>query len=134
MSVNNNFAHLDNKSIPPSSSFYSYYYEECTTEALTDELLKSFLSSKKNSRFYYAQAEYFIRRINIYDPLPIFVLHTEDIPDGLTSELQSLDSVVRDRIITNVVRRIYESVDSDYFHVNGIYGRVKWFMLETEEK
>ena len=96
MSVNNNFAHLDNKSIPPSSSFYSYYYEECTTEALTDELLKSFLSSKKNSRFYYNQAEYYIRRINIYDPLPIFVLYTEDIPDGLAKELRGLGEVKKE--------------------------------------
>jgi hypothetical protein len=32
-----------------------------TKAALEDELLKSFLCSEKNQRFYYAQAEYFIR-------------------------------------------------------------------------
>ena len=124
MNANNNFVHLDNKDI------LSFSEGIFTIAALEDEFLKSFLSSKKNGRFYYVQAEYFIRRINIYDPLPIFVLHTEDIPDRLTKELYSLDSVVRDRIITNVVRRIYESVDSDYFHISGIYGKVKWLLLE----
>lgn len=97
---------------------------------MEDELLKSFLSSNKNGRFYYAQAEYYIRRINIYDPLPIFVLHTEDIPLGLAKELQSLNKVTKDGIITNVVRRIYQAVDPDYFAVNGIWAKVKWLMLE----
>jgi hypothetical protein len=106
------------------------HYYNYTTAAIEDELLKSFLCSEKNQRFYYAQAEYFIRRINIYNPLPIFVLHTEDIPDELANELQSLGKVTRDRTITNVVRRIYQSVDPDYFAINGIYGMVKWFMME----
>ena len=126
MNANNNFVHLDNKDIP------SFSQEIFTKAALEDELLKSFLSSKKNGRFYYNQAEYYIRRINIYYPLPIFVLHTEDIPDRLTSELQSLDCVVKDKIITNVVRRIYESVDHEYFHTSGIYGKIQWHMMEDD--
>jgi hypothetical protein len=105
--------------------FYHY-----TIAALEDELLKEFFSSKKNQQFYYAQAEYFIRRINVYDPLPIFVLHYEDVPEELVKELESLGKVMMKKVITNVVRRIYETVDPDYYHISGIYGKVKWFMME----
>jgi hypothetical protein len=115
----------DNKDIFPS-----FPYEECTPAALEDELLKSFLSSKKNQQFYYAQAEYFLRRINIYDPLPVFVLHDEDVPEGLAEEIGKLDEKTAYNLITDVVRRIYETIDSDYYHINGIYGKVKWFILK----
>ena len=100
---------------------------------MEDELVKSFLTSEKNKRFYYAQAEYYIRRINVYRPRPIFVLHTEDVPEALAWEIKSLGKTTEDRIITNVVRRIYESVDPDYFAVNGIYSKVRYHLMEDEE-
>lgn len=106
-------------------------YSNYTTAALEDECLKAFLTSEKNQRFYYAQAEYYIRRINVYKPLPIFVLYTEDIPEALTNELQSLDETARDDIITNVVRRIYQAVDPDYFAVSGVWSKVKWHWMEN---
>ena len=115
----------NNRIVRPLSACTNY-----TVSALEDELLKVFLSSKKNSRFYYAQAEFLIRRINVYDPVPIFVLRTEDIPEGLANELQGLGKVMMHKVITNVVRRIYESVDPDYFHINGIWGKVKWHLME----
>jgi hypothetical protein len=124
MSTNSNLKSLDN------TQFCTYFYELCTFAALEDELLKSFLTSKKNKRFYYAQAEFFLRRINVCQSLPIFVLHTEDIPLGLVEELQNLGEVTRNRIITNVVRRIYQAVDPDYFAINGIWAKVKWHFLE----
>ncbi|MGH9979359.1 MAG: hypothetical protein ACRD8Z_26520 [Nitrososphaeraceae archaeon] len=52
------------------------------------------------------------------------------MPDGLAKELQTLDDKTKDELITNVVRRIYESVDSEYFHTNGIWGKVQWRFLE----
>lgn len=122
----NTFGYRDNKLFSEFLAEFSNY----TLAALEDVLLKSFLTSKKNERFYYAQAEYYIRRINVYKPLPIFVLHIEDIPEALVKELDTLGKVTKDRIISNVVRRIYESVDPDYFAVNGIYSKVKYRLME----
>lgn len=127
MTTENTLGFLDNK---PFCDFLEEYYSNHTPAALEDKLLKSFLSSEKNQRFYYAQAEFYLRRINVYQPVPIFVLHTGDIPDGLVKELQSLGEVVKDRIITNVVRRIYQSIGADYFAINGIWANVKWHFLE----
>ena len=105
-------------------------FNSYTKSALEDELAIAFLGSKRNGRFYYAQAEFYLRRINVYRPVPIFILYPNDIPEELTIELKNLKEVTRNRIFTNVVRRIYESIDEKYFHTNGIYGKVKWHMLE----
>jgi hypothetical protein len=75
---------------------------------------------------YLDQATALIYRINLYDPLPEFVIFTEDIPEQLIQELSNLRKITMKRVITNAIRRIYESVDPEYFHVNGIYGKVKW--------
>lgn len=75
---------------------------------------------------YLQQAEHLLYKINLYQPLPKFVIYPEDIPQGLTKELEGLGKVKMNKVITNVVRRLYESVDFDYYHTNGIYGKVKW--------
>lgn len=75
---------------------------------------------------YMQQAEHLLYKINLYQPLPKFVIFTEDIPAGLARELENLGKVKMNKVITNVVRRLYESVDFDYYHTNGIYGKVKW--------
>lgn len=115
------------------------YYNH-TPAALEDDL--TFLLSSKNEAEvifdenenqhiliyhpYLNQAEGIIYKINVYDPLPVFVIWKEDIPQGLARELRRLGKVTMNRIITNSVRRIYDSVNHEYFHTNGIYGKVKW--------
>lgn len=106
-----------------------------STAALEDKLVST-ISSYNTSEViekvlyikwhYLDQAEALIYRINVYDPLPEFVIFTEDIPDRLSQELNSLEKVTTKKIITNAVRRIYESVDPEYFHTNGIHGKVHW--------
>lgn len=108
------------------------YFELCTDTRLEDELLNQLLSSKKNGRFYYAQAEFFQKRINIYRPVPIFVIHSKDISIPLAKELDSLGERMKKRIIVNAVRRIYESIDPYYFHTSGIYGKIKCHIMEDE--
>jgi hypothetical protein len=81
---------------------------------------------------YQDQAKTLIYRINVYDPLPEFVIFTEDIPEGLSQQLNDLDIALRKKVITNAVRRIYESVDPEYFHKNSISGKVKWRMAATK--
>lgn len=81
---------------------------------------------------YLDQAKALIYRINVYDPLPEFVIFTEDIPEGLSQQLNGLGKVLKKKVITNAVRRIYESVDPEYFHKNGISGKVKWRLAPTK--
>jgi hypothetical protein len=121
------------------------YHVKCiycnyTPAALEDEL--TFLLSSKNEydviedeegnshilifHPYLNQAEGLIYRINIHKPRPEFVIWTSDIPAGLAVALQKLGKVMMNRVITNTVRRLYESVDFKYFHTNGLSGRVRW--------
>lgn len=118
-----------------------------TVAALEDELVRLFSSKctaevveqeKDGSQWIYIyhpylqQAEQLLCKINVYQqPLPKFVIYPEDIPTGLARELESLGKVEMNKVITNAVRRLYESIDPDYYHVNGIYGKVKW---ETTKK
>lgn len=115
--------------------FYNY-----TPAALEDEL--TFLLSSKNEAEvivdeedrqhiqifhpYLNQSEALLYRINVYDPLPEFVIWTEDIPEGLVQALKSQGKAAMETIILDAVRRIYESVDPRYFHTNSIDGKVKW--------
>jgi hypothetical protein len=75
---------------------------------------------------YLEQAEDLLYKINLYDPLPEFVIYIEDIPVAVREEIKHLDEITIKKTFTNAVRRIYESVNADYFHTAGIYGKVKW--------
>ena len=111
-----------------------------TVAALEDEVVR-ILSSKCTAEVveqedgsqwiyifhpYMQQAEHLLYKINLYQPLPKFVIFPEDIPEGLARELERLGKVEIKKVITNAVRILYESVDPDYYHTNGIYGKVKW--------
>jgi hypothetical protein len=115
-------------------------YFHFTVAALEDELVK-LLSSKCTAEVveqddgsqwiyifhpYIQQAEHLLYKINVYRPLPKFVIFPEDIPKGLAKELESLGKVEMNKVITNAVRRLYESVNPDYYHTNCIYGKVQW--------
>ena len=117
-----------------------HLYYHYTPAALEDEL--TFLLSSKtecdvildeNGEWYIHpfypyinQAEGLLYKINIYDPIPSFVIWQSDIPDGLVHALTRLGKIAMKRIITNAVRRLYESVDPEYYHVNGIHGKIRW--------
>jgi hypothetical protein len=120
-----------------------HIYYHYTIAALEDVLVKT-ISSKNTFHIdedengeneirihwmYLEQAEALLDCINIYDPLPEFVIFTEDIPEGLIQALDSLGKVLMKRVITNAVRRIYESIDPEYFHTNGIYGKIRWRLV-----
>lgn len=109
-------------------------YLNFTRAAIEDDVLYYFLSSKKNGRFYYAQADFYLNQISISKPYPIFDLHDEDIPEGLQKELYNLGEAVKKRIITNVVRRIYETIDDRYVHINGIHAKIRWHFLEHSKE
>lgn len=110
-------------------------YKLLSTAAVEDKLVST-ISSYNTTEIdedgihiawpYLDQAKALICRINVYDPLPEFVIFTEHVPEKLGQKLDGLDKVLRKKIITNAVRRIYESIDPEYFHSNGIYGKVRW--------
>ena len=115
-------------------------YYNYTPAALEDKLVELFSSKNVSDVLldedenwyihvfhpYLNQAEGLIYSINLSDPLPKFVIWSEDIPLGLAEALKQLGKVKMKRVITNAVRRIYESVDPEYYHTNGIHGKVKW--------
>jgi len=118
----------------------SSYYRDYTVSALEDELLQV-LSSKNSADIieeedgsihiciywmYIEQAEGLIYRINICQPPQEFVIWEEDVSGGLAMALEELGKVGKKRVITGAVRRLYESVDPEYFHTNGIYGKTPW--------
>ena len=107
-------------------------YFHFTMAALEDELVR-LLSSNGTATFhpYLQQAEEHLYKINASQPVPKFTIFFEDVPEGLSRELQSLGKSEMNKVITNAVRRLYESVDPEYYHTNGIYGKVKW---ETAKK
>ena len=75
---------------------------------------------------YINQAEGLIRKINVSDPIPPFIIWQSDVPNGLVNALTRLGRIAMKRIITNAVCRLYESVDPEYYHTNGIHGKVQW--------
>jgi hypothetical protein len=115
-------------------------YDNYTIAALTDELVLR-LSEKCDCdqydddngnrclyifRPYLNQAEGLLYLIRFYEHPPKFIIWKKDIPEKMAKALQDLGKVKMKKIITEVVRRLYESVDSDYFHTSGIYGKTLW--------
>ena len=103
-------------------------YYHYTPAALEDELLYLLSSNTEcdvnfdeNGEWfihpfhpYINQTEGLICKINIYEPIPKFVIWGKDMPPGLVNALARLGKVTMKRIITNAVRRLYESVDPEY--------------------
>jgi hypothetical protein len=97
-------------------------YANYTPAALEDTLLFEIHSKQK----YIERAERLIHRINVSNPWPTFVISERDIPSELVKALESLGDITMKRIVTNVIRRLYESVNFEYYHTSGIYSKVRW--------
>lgn len=115
-------------------------YEWCTISAIEDDLTYHFSSKcdfqiDDETRVIYINHPYleyairFLFLINLSRTPPKFEIFQRDIPHKLLEILTNLDSTTVNSIMTNVVRRILESVNPLYFHTNGIYGRVKWKVI-----
>lgn len=116
-------------------------YDFFTTSALEDDLIFH-LSSKCKYQIdaetkvihldykYLNYAEHILYRINVLKPAPKFEISRQDIPQKLEQYLIKLDTKTITCILTNVVRRILESVDPVYYHTNGIHGKVRWRIID----
>lgn len=119
------------------SSDYSDHTEAALVNALTQILSSKYecdmYEDEHTGRLglylfhpYLNQAEGLIYKINVYCPLPVYVIWNEDIPAALTEALLTLGKNSMKRVITEAVRGIYESVDADYYHANGLHGKICW--------
>ncbi len=116
-------AGLEDALVGSLSSCNTFYLEETRNHQQTICIKWSYLE----------QAETLLYKINLYHPLPEFVIYIEDIPQVIQQEINHLNEITVKKTFTNVVRRIYESVNPDYFHISGIYGKVKWKLVSRRE-
>jgi hypothetical protein len=80
---------------------------------------------------YYEQAEFILYRINTWNPKtpPVFIINTSDLTKKLQKELEQLqksDSIGFDKLVTEAVQSLLESVNQRYYHINGIAYKVTW--------
>jgi hypothetical protein len=109
-----------------------------TTRAIKDELtfqLSSVCSLKIDEKThlfhivhkYYDRADFVLYRINIYRPPPVFIINLSDITPKLQSELDEVyksSPKTFDRVVTNAIQCILESVNKRYYHVSNIAYKV----------
>ena len=116
-------------------------YQLFTISAIEDDLTYHFSSEcdvqvVPETRVIHIKHKYldyatrFLFLINLQREPPIFEISLRDIPQKLVEILGKLDSTTFNTIFTNVVRRILESVNPVYFHTNGIYGKVRWRIID----
>jgi hypothetical protein len=119
---------------------YNISDEVCTTAAIKDELthqLSSTCSSKIDEKThaihfthkYYEQAEFVLYRINLYKPPPVFIINTSDLTSKLQNELEQLYKSCPntfDRLVTEAVQEILESINQRYYHISNIAHKVCW--------
>jgi hypothetical protein len=111
-----------------------------TSAAVKDELtfqLSSAISFKidDNSQVihithrYYNRADLVLYRINVYEPPPDFIINLSDISPKLRSQLEQVYKSSRDafdRLVTEAVQSILESINQRYYHVSNITYKVRW--------
>jgi len=119
---------------------YNISDEVWTTAAITDELtfqLSSSCSFKIDEKRqairithkYYDQAEFVLYRLNLYKPPAVFIINRSDLTPKLQNELeQQYKSCPNtfDRLVTEAVQAILESINQRYYHVSSIAYKVCW--------
>ena len=80
---------------------------------------------------YYDLAEFILYRINTWNSKtpPVFVINTSDLTKKLQKEIERLqdkDPLGFDKLVTEAVQSILESINQRYYHVNGIAYKVTW--------
>jgi hypothetical protein len=81
---------------------------------------------------YQEEAEFLLYQINLAKPIPNFIIFDCLLPKKLRQELidvKNYDIEEFNRIVTNALKRLYESIDYEYFHLSGIGGKIYWRFL-----
>ena len=81
---------------------------------------------------YQEQAKDIIYKINLANKPLIFKIYSNTLSPKLKEELNNLhktNNEVFTETVTNAVKRLYESIDYQHFHINGIGGKIKWTII-----
>ena len=100
-------------------------YHLCSINScIVDKFSKQIVISHK----YLDRAEWIIYRINLWKPVPKFTINRSDLTNVLKQKIADSchGPTDLDETMTRTVRRILEAVNPRYFHLSGIYGKVRW--------
>ena len=81
---------------------------------------------------YQEQSKRMLYKINLANRPLVFKIHSNTLSPKLKEELNQLyktNKEVFNEIVTNSVKRLYESIDYQYFHTNGIGGKIAWTII-----
>jgi hypothetical protein len=81
---------------------------------------------------YQEQAKGIIYKINLANRPLVFNIYGNILSPKLKEELNHIyktNKEVFNEIVTNSVKRLYESIDFQYFHINGIGGKIAWTII-----
>ena len=81
---------------------------------------------------YQEQAKGILYKINLANRPLVFNIYDNTLSPKLKEELSQLyknNKEVFNEIVTNSVKRLYESIDFQYFHINGIGGKIAWTII-----
>lgn len=71
-------------------------------------------------------------KINLANRPLVFYIYSNTLSPKLKEELSYLYEInkeVFNEIVTNSVKRLYESIDYQYFYINGIGGKIAWTII-----
>ena len=68
--------------------------------------------------------------INLAKEIPVFEIHKSDLSPILISQLEQIDEKTLNEVIVEAIANLYESIAFDYFHKNGVHGKIKWKIVK----
>ena len=78
---------------------------------------------------YYTSAKHILYRVSIWKPSPVFVINCSDLKEQLLNELEQLkncDPRLFDKIVTEAIQSLMESINQRYYHVSSTAFNVLW--------
>jgi hypothetical protein len=81
---------------------------------------------------YQEQAKRILYKINLANRPLVFNIYNNTLSPKLKEELIHLRNTnieVFNEVVTNSIKRLYESINFQYFHINGIGGKIKWTII-----
>src|SRR5215203_1347223 len=81
---------------------------------------------------YQEQAKDILFKINLANRPLVFNIYSNTLFPKLKEELHHLyktNKEIFNEIVTNSIKRLYESIDYQYFHMNGIGGKIVWTII-----
>jgi len=63
--------------------------------------------------------------------IPVFQIKKSDLSPELVYELEQLDDdKTLNEVVIGAIANLYESINFEYFHKNGIFGKIRWEIVE----